>query len=209
MKLHPPGPSRVRAQRHREGLAECVALAEDWESGKPGGSDGLGIGHLLCQGQRARRKTTACALTVGLCSCGMWGELRGPPVWQGQAGLCSAHPGSVFSSGTWVGFSVQGAVSWETSKAPAERDVSQQQLQSSVCGFCRTAVLRLVPSRSVLQGLERLCLAQRGAAVAQLWLQPVQGFAKARGPARSLHTDTSLRCGSCPSLDTDKEGSVG
>lgn len=40
MKLHPPGPSRARAQRRREGLG--VALAEDWECGKAVGSDGLG-----------------------------------------------------------------------------------------------------------------------------------------------------------------------
>lgn len=42
MKLHPPEPSRVRAQRYREGLAKCVALAERWESGKAVGSDSLG-----------------------------------------------------------------------------------------------------------------------------------------------------------------------
>lgn len=61
----------------------------------------------------------------------------------------------------------------------------------------------------MLQGLERLCLAQRGAAVTQLRLQPVQGFAKAHGPACSLNTDTSLRSRSCPSFDTHKERSVG
>lgn len=75
--------------------------------------------------------------------------------------------------------------------------------------LCHTSVLRPRLSRSVLQGLERLCLAQRGAAVTQLWLQPVQGFAKAHGPACSLNTDTSLRCRSCPSFDTHKERSVG
>lgn len=34
-----------------------------------------------------------------------------------------------------VRFSVQGGVNLETSKACAEREVSQQQLHSSICGF--------------------------------------------------------------------------
>lgn len=108
-----------------------------------------------------------------------------------------------------VGFSVQGGVSWEALKAHAESQVLQQQLHSSICGFCHTSVVRPGQSRSVLQGLEGLCLARRGAAVTQLWLQPGQGFAKARGTACSLSADAGLRCGSCPSLDTHKERSVG
>lgn len=64
MKLHPPGLSRVGAQRHREVLAKCAALAEDWESGLRfnqrkvmAGQGDQAVGRLLCQGQQVRRKT--------------------------------------------------------------------------------------------------------------------------------------------------------
>lgn len=64
-----------------------------------------------------------------------------------------------------AGFSVQGGVSWETLKARAARELSQQQLQSTICGFCHQHPWG--QAGPCCRGW-RDCLAQSGAAVTQL-----------------------------------------